>query len=228
MKREKKMKRINTVAVFLLIILIPLITCLLSSRLVAFNLGFYNDKFEEYKPEINNPLGITKDLLTYLKHPSAGPEYLVSFNEEEISHLQDVKKLFQIGLWSLYISAIIAVILLYLVYYINKENVSQLYVKFGSIFAKAGALTIVLGTVFKFLITDFKTAFVEFHNIFFRQGGWQFPPGYTLVELFPQKFFIDAVNSIVLRIFVTAFVLLIAGILTVLIIKKIKRSGHNG
>lgn len=222
------MKKINKIAVFLLVVLTPVIILLLSSRLVALNLSFYSDEFEQYNPEINNPLGVAKDMLTYLQHQSAGPEYLVSFNEEEILHLQDVKRLFQIGLWSLYISVIIAVILIYLIYYINKENLSQLYIKYGSIFAKGGALTIILGLVFKFMISDFKTAFVKFHNLFFKQGGWQFPPGYTLVELFPQKFFIDAVNSIVLRVFVAAFILLVAGVLIIFIIKKFKRSGHHG
>lgn len=220
-----KSKKINTISIFLIVLLIPIIICLLNSQLIAFNLAFYNNEFEQYEPEVNNPLGVTKDLITYLKYPSAGTGYLVSFNEEEIAHLRDVKGVMQTALLVLYMSIVILVALIAVIYYLNKEDIPKIYKNFGLTLARGGALTVILGVVFKVLMMNFKSAFAKFHHIFFSQGGWQFPPSYNLVKLFPENFFIDVVNSIVLRIFITAIVVLIAGISIVVIQKRGIKNG---
>jgi len=218
---QNQKKRLNQISVVLLIILIPIFICFLNFRLVAFNLVFYNEEFEKYDPYVDNDLGVAKDLLSYLRYPSIGKNYLVSFNEEEVAHLRDVKSLVQTSLWILYISVVLLVFLVILIYNLNKENNFELFKKIGIILVGGGLLNLILVGVFRVFMMDFKNAFTKFHHVFFLKGGWEFPADYNLVKLFPEKFFIDAVNLIVFKIITTAIFVLIVGILIVVIQNKI-------
>jgi len=51
-----------------------------------------------------------------------------------------------------------------------------------------GAAAVLLGAAFAFA---FDTAFTVFHLIFFPGGNWQFPPGSSLIRLFPQPMWFE-------------------------------------
>jgi uncharacterized membrane protein len=42
-----------------------------------------------------------------------------------------------------------------------------------------------------FAVTSFNWFFTTFHEIFFPQGNWQFPPGDHMITLFPDGFWSD-------------------------------------
>ncbi|MBW2977380.1 TIGR01906 family membrane protein [Candidatus Woesearchaeota archaeon] len=220
---QNQKKKLSKVLVVLSILLIPLIICLLSFKSATFDLEFYNEEFEQYNPDVDNALGVAKDLTSYLKYTSAGTSYLVSFNEEEITHLKDVKSLVQASLWILYISVVLLVVFAILIYNLNKENKLELFKKTGVVLVGGGVLNLVLIGIFRIFMMDFQGTFTKFHHVFFPQGGWQFPVEYNLVKLFPAKFFIDAVNLIAYRIIITAVFVLVVGIIILIIQNKIKK-----
>jgi integral membrane protein (TIGR01906 family) len=217
----KQNQKLNKLLVVSLVLLFPLVIASVSFRQAAFDLEFYSKEFQQYNPDVNNALAVTKNLLSYLRFPSAGADYISSFNEEETAHLKDVKNLIQAGLWVFYASMISMVILGLLFYSVDKKEFLN---KMPVITMSGGLLSLIFLAVFKVFTLNFKDAFVRFHNVFFSQGGWQFPETYSLVRLFPQKFFIDIVNLIVLKVLITAVILIIAGILIIII----KRGMKNG
>jgi len=211
-------KKIKQVSIILLILLIPLIICFLNLRLAVFNLDFYKQEFSQYNPEVDNPLNITQNLLNYLKNSYVAEENLISFNQEETAHLRDVKGLIQLNSLVLNILFILAIVLVALLYYIGKK---EIIANIGIVLTGGGLLSLILGGIFKIIAGNFANAFDKFHRIFF-EGGWLFPANYTLIKLFPEKFFIDVVYLILTRIFIAAIIILIVGILIILSQKRRK------
>jgi len=216
-------QRLNKILIASLILFLSVFIIFLNFRLVSFDLEFYNKEFEQYNPDVNDSLGTAEDLLTYLQSSSAGEEYIASFNEEEVSHLKDVKNLIQLSFWILYASAFLLIIFSVLLYNLNKQNKIEFARKKGTVLIGGGLLTLILIGVFRICLINFKSVFTKFHQIFFAQGGWQFPPDYLLVRLFPEKFFIDVIHLIVFRILITAVILLIIGVIINSAQKKIKK-----
>jgi uncharacterized membrane protein len=55
--------------------------------------------------------------------------------------------------------------------------------------AWGGGLTIgVIAFLGIFVVTSFNSFFFTFHEIFFPEGNWQFPPGDHMITLFPDGF----------------------------------------
>lgn len=216
---KKKEKGFDIFFIISFILLLPLVISFLNFSSVAFDIDFYAEEFEQYKPDVNNSLNISKDLITYLKQPSAGEEYIISFNQQETSHLKDVKSLIQNLFLVLFSSAILIIFVLGAIYYKNRKSPFALFRKIGLGLLLGGSTTISLLIIFIVLIYNFQSAFVKFHLLFF-EGNWQFPADYLLIRLFPEKFFIDVVNLIILKTFITSIIVIIIGILILIIIKK--------
>ena len=117
-------------------------------------------------------------------------ELELPFTEEEVSHLQDVKKLMKVINYLFYFSLLILTLIL--TYY--KKNVQQVkkLLRYGGI----TTIVVVLITIF-ILWLSFSKLFTLFHHVFFPQGNWIFPTDSLLIQTFPIDFF----NSISLRIF---------------------------
>ncbi len=112
-----------------------------------------------------------------------------AFNEREIRHMQDVYVLqgaaFRVGL-------ILALALLgawaCLWFSPATRPLAWRSLEWGGLLTLGLVLVILLGFLLRFDV-----AFTGFHRIFFEGETWIFPPTDTLIRLYPEKFWFDAV-----------------------------------
>jgi len=117
------------------------------------------------------------------------PNGTALYNEREISHLQDVKKVVKpvmrigFGSWILIFG-------LALLSYRGKFKWDPVFIK-GLRFG--GWITIgLLGLIGAFAIISFWNFFTIFHGLFFKGDSWLFFYSDTLIRLFPMRFWQDA------------------------------------
>lgn len=155
-------------------ILFPLFCLLLSFFILLSDSHFTYSLLEK-----NESVQPTKELMNYFIGKGEVPEV---FNTEEKSHLQDVKQLIRFGL--------IALLMTILLMLYSGYNAKQ-----GTII-----LTAILAAG---LIIPFDALFTKFHQIFFPQGNWIFPPESTLITFYPQNFFSTyALSVIIFAVFI--------------------------
>lgn len=112
------------------------------------------------------------------------PDGQKAFNARELRHLQDVKLL----TGNAYRLAIAASALLAVGSAIcHRNGALRLAIQ------RAGRLTLaLLLAILVFSLASWDQAFTEFHRLFFASGTWYFAYSDTLIRLFPERFWIDA------------------------------------
>ncbi len=109
-------------------------------------------------------------------------------NEREISHMQDVRYVMD-GLYDAAVIAagVVLVLVLYLLYRAERRELASAIR--GGIWLGA---VIIAGIVAASLI-NFDVFFEAFHGLFFQSGTWLFYAQDTLIQLYPEPFWMDAV-----------------------------------
>lgn len=108
-----------------------------------------------------------------------------AFNDQELSHMADVKALISL-LFFLGIVGVIGMVISGV--YLSRKNGPGLHMgyRIGSL------ITLVLFIVIAIIAaTGFDRFFTHFHQLFFSAGTWQFYTNDTLIRLFPESFWID-------------------------------------
>jgi integral membrane protein (TIGR01906 family) len=108
------------------------------------------------------------------------------YNDRELGHMADVKRVVQGALKVLYSSTAILVLL----------GVWGWFGKWWGVFLnglrRGGWLTVILlGVIILFVLVAFGVIFVFFHEIFFAAGSWTFYYSDSLIRLFPERFWRD-------------------------------------
>ena len=128
-------------------------------------------------------------------------ELKVPYEENAISHMQDVKNVFFYADVVFYISLLIVTGMFT---YYRKKQID--FLKYG------GWTTIVgLGSLLLFALVGFNTLFTWFHKIFFPQGNWQFSSDSLLIQTFPIEFFVSISVKIFLLAFIFGIVFIVVG-----------------
>ena len=191
----------------------------------AFNsVGLYEDGFEKYR--ISRASGISPtdlrqvalELRAYF-NSGQEPLHVVTriygqerelFNEKEVHHMRDVKRL----LWGVYgVFAVSAVCLAALIA-VGFARARRGYVRTLSRRALwGGGLTVALLALFGIVASvGFDALFLLFHRVSFANDFWQLDPRTDyLVLLFPQGFWFDATIWVALRAIVGGLILAAAG-----------------
>jgi integral membrane protein (TIGR01906 family) len=108
------------------------------------------------------------------------------YNDRELEHMLDVKKVVQGAMRVLEVGALI---LLVLTLWAWRGKWFTAYYK-G--LKRGGMLTLVLlGIIILSVLAAFNYIFVFFHEIFFKAGTWSFLYSDTLIRLFPERFWQD-------------------------------------
>ncbi len=140
---------------------------------------------------------ITENIFGFFK----GKQELHHFNDEERSHMEDVKFVIS-GINFIYYSSTIFFIMIFLILYLLSKKDKLLFIEHLSrmILYGASAALIILILLFLWSVFSFDTLFFLMHLTIFPQGNWMFDSSSLLITLFPERFFFD----MALRIFVYA------------------------
>jgi integral membrane protein (TIGR01906 family) len=132
------------------------------------------------------------DYLTNLTEPDGSP----LFNERELTHMVDVKVLLNraIALDAVLVLLLLACFAILLSREETRDRTPR-YLLAGSLVAPALAICALV-----VVPLQFQLFFVEFHHVFFEGETWLFPRTDTLIQLFPEQFWFNALQSWLLLI----------------------------
>ncbi len=185
----------------LVTLLVPMVLVLIALRVlltpgylhVAYRLpGFPADPYgfdlddrlrwaEKARQYLMRPVDIR--FLARLRLPDGRP----LFNDRELAHLVDVKKVVQAALRTGYLAL---ALLLVLGWWAWRTGQKQAYLR---ALRRGAWLTLALmGLMTLAVIAAFGVFFVAFHNVFFEPGTWTFATSDTLIRLFPERFWQQA------------------------------------
>lgn len=214
--------------VILIVLMTPIFVYLNNFERYAFNLQFYEEKFEEHNisKEVNNSLTITKELLIYLKNNEDVKIETDVFNEKEKQHLLEVKTLIASALKTKNFSIFVLILLFVLLFLLCKNN--SIFLRKLSIGIFVGALLVVFlflfGTV---LLSNFTESFFTFHRTFFESTTWMLNPEIDmLIRLFPENFFYDITEKIFMSSLMhSAFILILSSFILFWYFPKARKKG---
>ncbi|MBN2422038.1 DUF1461 domain-containing protein [Candidatus Woesearchaeota archaeon] len=179
-----------------------------------YNLPFYEYEYEKY--DIYSLFGkektisVTRNLFNYFKNK----EYLdnVFFNEEEISHLYDVKVLINKFYVFYLFNLILFISSLFIVYRLKKKrfvkNIAKILVYTGLF-----SVLLIISVFIFYKVTGFYFLFEKFHEILFT-GNYSFDPGVSNMKaMFPDGFFMDMSFRIGFIFVLESMIVLLTGII---------------
>ena len=132
------------------------------------------------------------------------------FNEREVHHMRDVKRL----LWTVYGAFVASAVCLFVLVATGFARWRQAYLPaLARLSAWGGGLTVGLLVLFGLVASvGFDALFLLFHRVSFANDFWQLDPRTDyLVLLFPQGFWFDATMWVALRALAGGLILAVAG-----------------
>ena len=176
----------------LLIILIPIMVYLISLSLLANNAEFYTGLTDEYSEIPAQAAEMNKDMTSYFSTGMV-PASFQEFNEKELVHLEDVRRVLK------YLNIFLLAILTVFIIMINTVADKRKILFYG------GLISVILPLFF--LILPFDMLFTQMHNVFFAEGTWVFDSSVLLVNFYPVSFFFAFAKAIILRGFCLGLVI---------------------
>jgi integral membrane protein (TIGR01906 family) len=211
------MRILSTAASWVFILCLPVLLLTASIGCAVNSSWLYRYGFDKY--DVGTVTGLTdgelekvaRELIGYF---NSGEEYINLtvtkngglFNEKEISHLKDVKKLIRLDYW---------VLIGTLVYALGYTGVCLFWHKrrhwrrlAWGVAGGGGITLVVILALWLAMLLDFDWLFLKFHLISFSNDFWQLDPTRDyLIMLFPQGFWYDATLFCALGTVVAAAVL---------------------
>ena len=181
------------------IIVLPVTIFLYAFQIVAFNENNFKENYIKHDVSsithlnLNELMKITREILSNLKG-SNNQSYLKKyFNEKEILHLEDVKRLFEIGFTIKYIS--LTLLLISTVYLLIKSpNIVSTIINYSVLI-----IFIVFGVLMLLISVDFNKYFTYFHVLLFKNKLWLLNPNTDLlIQMMPEPLFINLFMKITL------------------------------
>lgn len=126
---------------------------------------------------------------------TAGPDFLANltfadgsplFNEREVSHMLDVKKLAQLA-QAVWVLLVVGLILSW--FALRRSGQSARW--YASASAGGWALVVLVAAILVLVAVSFNNLFTGFHRIFFSGNTWLFLYSDTLIRLFPMRLWQD-------------------------------------
>lgn len=157
-----------------------------------FTIGFFKPIYSHIydRTDIGGNTGFSKEM--YLKEIDNYRSYLISnnddallnpprYNKDDLAHMVDVRKLFQLGK---IISIFGLIIIIAIIIYAVKRNAICELIK------SAKWILIIPIFVLPFLLMDFDALWIKFHEIFFTNDLWLMDPDVSLmINLLPGEIF---------------------------------------
>ncbi|MCA9960467.1 MAG: TIGR01906 family membrane protein [Anaerolineales bacterium] len=145
-------------------------------------------------------LELAHTTLDYMQRPEPADEviYLLEdmrlpgtndpfYNEREIEHMLDVKRIADVFTRVVWVTGVIVVGGLALLW-VRPSTRAQAY---NAILGGGIATTLVLMAIGLFIMVGWEIFFVQFHQLLFPPGTWTFAYTDSLIRLFPEQFWFD-------------------------------------
>ena len=146
------------------------------------------------------------------------------YNEDEISHMTDVRVLFVLCIRLRFAAAALCLGLAF--YIIRGTHRDWVYVLSRGFVRVCGVILLAVLALGLLISTNFSKYFVVFHEIFFSQGNWMFDVTKSrMIDIMPEEFFSDIAGLIAVTFLVSVVILLVLAILAE---RKVKPSGRRG
>ncbi len=181
----------------LLFIFMPLFILLFSFQINVFNIKYFLKEYEKYNISQETHMNMeelektTVALMKYLAGVTKELKYSEKYSNNDITHLKDVRVLFQRGI---FLEGLSLFILLWTRYFLRKKDKKLLRdtVKVSSAFSIILLLLLIILSIY-----DFNRYFTYFHLILFDNDYWLLDPKTDLlIRMFPESFFIDIFRRI--------------------------------
>ncbi|MBI2558395.1 DUF1461 domain-containing protein [Candidatus Woesearchaeota archaeon] len=197
---------------FLMIIIVPSLVFLLIANFASFDSSFYRKEFLKYNVYKDVPQAdfLHEKVIKFIDGKSNGMPN--AFNQREMQHLEDVRKLIQVS--KIVFCILVILFLLLAVLSALKLNAKRLIINFfGKVLAFGGILTIAMAVVLLLLVSlDFSIAFESFHLMFFEKGTYVFDSAKEIiVRLYPEQLFVDIGIRILAWVFILSVVVSLSG-----------------
>lgn len=123
------------------------------------------------------------------------------FSEQAMQHLLDVRWLLLIT-FGIYLSSLVSCVLLF-------RRIGRISPKaaFQILYIACGLLIVLIVVIAVVSHISFTYSFLLFHKLVFRNMLWLFPPEDTLIQLFPEDFFIAFTQQLLSNIIITTGIL---------------------
>jgi integral membrane protein (TIGR01906 family) len=131
-----------------------------------------------------------------------------AFTIDEISHMEDVRKVIKNFFYIFSGSTAVFIILLILLVSMDKNKNLR---KIGFLFFWSSLIVLLIIILLFFMGNNFPSLFDNFHRLFFPQGNYIFSEGSLLITMFPFGFFYQFFIRLIISISVIAAFLLITG-----------------
>lgn len=169
-----------------LIIIIPLSIYLGVTNYLLYDVSFYHEEFSKVGTygRVPSANSILDTMLLFFKGD------VIMLNETNLTsgetrHLYDVRDLIRTITDAWYLLVFVKLALFGIIIFTSRKAIEDvIHITLG-----AGTLTILYPVMLSSV--NFNFLFTEFHKLFFPQGGWIFPESSLLIQIFPQKFFVN-------------------------------------
>ncbi|MEA3422290.1 MAG: TIGR01906 family membrane protein [Bacillota bacterium] len=190
------MKHLKCIFIGLLLFLFILINVV---EVYTFNHDYYLSEFDKYDVYKDVDLGrdgvyyASGEIISYLKNDrndlNVVYEGVDVFNQREISHMVDVKRIFTFLKYAKIFSVLLGILMIVLDKSVKTVVWSLIYTGMHSL--------IMMSAVIVVAINDFTSAFIKFHEMFFSNDLWLLNPMTDrLIQMLPEGFFLDMALSI--------------------------------
>ena len=210
---------IGTISIIVVILFSPLL-------FYIFNSNYYQALYEKNGVygyiDKEDTVKLTGQLFDFFKDNKEFKPFLLKnnlpyFTQSEISHLEDVRVLFNKIFLAYYICLGLTIVSIALLIEKNKKK----FLKNMSVLLIIPSAILIFLLLILFLFgQNFLPLFDKFHTIFFPQGNFAFPADSTLITLLPLGFFTDFFEKLVISASIISFALIVVGITISLILKK--------
>jgi len=230
--KNKKIRKffilINVVLFVITILLTPL-------AYYSYNIDYYKTLFEKNGvfDIFNNSdvLDASENIIDFLKYridldqkysnvtvryADENEDRALSFTDNEISHLYDVRSLLT-GIFIIYYISILLFIIIMVM--LVKRNIISIIYNTGLIFTISSILMIFFLVALYLMGKNFPVLFENFHMVFFPGGNYSFTCGSLIITLFPSGFFYDFFVRLMMASAIISIIFLLVGLFFVFILK---------
>ena len=175
--------------------------------------------------EVDGIMAVSNHMMDFLIHGDKPEDLQIAvtingetrdfFTEREIAHMADVRNLFKYSINLFFLLSALVVIINIISWKTIYKIIPSDYLKNIGLGITSGTLFIIaaIGILTAVICSNFSTAFIKFHHIFFDNDLWLLDPFEDLmINMLPESFFADTALRIVLLYAVFMLLMLIFGI----------------